>query len=145
MSAPKSKVRSESIGALLVKIGKLRRTKSNELLSQFGIHDGQDILLYHLHCRDGQTPSEFVAQMCVQHATISNMIQRMLVKKLVRKERDKTDQRVSRIFLAPKGREAVQHIVRIWIELEKKSLRGVGVEEESALRHALLHILKNLG
>ena len=61
------KPRTDSIGYLFVNICKVRRNKANELFSKYGIHAGQDILLYHLMREDGQTVSGLVENICVQH------------------------------------------------------------------------------
>lgn len=133
-----------SIGGLLMKIGKMRRIQSNERLAKFDLHDGQNILLYHLHLKDGQTISELVEKLYIQHATISNMIDRMIAKDIITKEKDETDQRVSRIFLTTKGKKAMKNVADNWIALEKKSLEGLSKEAQDSLRISLQHILKNL-
>ncbi|SEN00404.1 DNA-binding transcriptional regulator, MarR family [Mucilaginibacter gossypiicola] len=133
-----------SVSKLLVQICKLRRNKSNTLLATAGLHSGQDILLYHLSVEDGQTVSALVEKICIQHATISTMIDRMEAAALIRKEKDSLDKRVSRIYLMPKGKEALSQVVHIWNELEAVSLKGLTTDQHSLLAELLQLVLKNL-
>jgi DNA-binding MarR family transcriptional regulator len=142
MSAQKPK---ESISNLLVQICKVRRNKSNALLSELGIHSGQDILLYHLSLEDGQTVSALVAKMCIQHATISNMIDRMVSSGMVTKAKDETDKRTSRVFLTGPGREACGQVVQVWKIMEAISAKDLSEEQQDQLRSLLKQVLENLG
>lgn len=139
-----SKSQKDSISYLLVQICKHRRNKSNILLSEAGIHGGQDILLYYLSIEDGQTVSALVEKMCIQHATISTMIDRMEATGMVRKDKDTSDKRISRVFITDKGNEAYKHIARIWKEMEATTIKGLSQEQESSLYELLQLVLKNL-
>ncbi len=133
----------ESVGYLFAKICKRRRNKANAMLAEFGIHAGQDVLLYYLSMKDGQTVSQLVAEINVQHATISNMIDRMAANKLVSKVKDKHDMRVSRIFLTEKGKEALVHVKQVWETLEIQSLKGLSDEEKEILKKLLRRVFFN--
>ncbi|HEY8917447.1 MAG TPA: MarR family transcriptional regulator, partial [Chitinophaga sp.] len=73
------------IGFLFVEICKRRRNKKNEMLSAVNIYEGQDFLLYRLSQRDGQSMSELAEKICIQQATMSNMIRRMEANGLIKK------------------------------------------------------------
>jgi DNA-binding MarR family transcriptional regulator len=140
----KAKKQQSSISNLLVQIGKLRRNKSNALLSEIGIHGGQDILLYYLSLEDGQTVSSLVEKMCIQHATISTMINRMETNGMIKKEKDATDKRTSRVYMTSRGMDAYKEIAKIWKTMETKVTKGLTEEQESLLRELLQLIQKNL-
>lgn len=137
------KPRTDSIGYLFVNICKVRRNKANELLSKYGIHAGQDILLYQLMQEDGQTVSGLVEKICVQHATLSNMVNRMECNGLVARLKDDNDMRVSRIFLTDRGKEAIQQVRDVWREMEQLTIKGLETEERILLRRLLQHVLSN--
>ena len=137
------KPRTDSIGYLFVNICKVRRNKANELLSKYGIHAGQDILLYHLMREDGQTVSGLVENICVQHATLSNMINRMECNGLVTRSKDDYDMRVSRVFLTDRGKEAIQQVREVWKELEQITIKGLETDERILLKRLLQHVLGN--
>lgn len=113
------------------------------MLAKHGIHAGQDVLLYYLSQQDGQTVSELVRNIFVQHATISNMITRMVTNGLVTKVKDSYDMRVSRIFLTEKGKKAMKKVEEVWYTLEEQTLEGLSTEEQIILRRLLQDVLKN--
>ncbi len=135
---------TDSIGYLFIKICKTRRNKANEMLAKYGIHAGQDVLLYYLSLEDGQTVSQLLADIDIQHATISNMINRMVANDLVKKIKDHKDARVSRIFLTEKGKEAVAQTKEVWRFLERQTLEGLTEEEIVELKKLLRKILENI-
>lgn len=140
----KSKNQQSSISNLLVQICKHRRNKSNTLLSEAGIHGGQDILLYYLSIEDGQTVSALVEKMCIQHATISNMIDRMEANGMIKKEKDSLDKRTSRVYMTDKGNEAYKQVAKIWKIMEATATKGLTEKQEDSLRELLQLVLKNL-
>jgi DNA-binding MarR family transcriptional regulator len=132
------------ISNLLVQICKQRRNRSNALLAEADVHGGQDILLYHLSMKDGQTISELTEKMCIQYATISNMVNRMEARELIRREKDGTDQRISRLYLTGKGKHAYKHVVKIWKQMESRLSKDLSVKEQDMLKILLTKVLKNL-
>lgn len=140
----KPKSQQNSISQLLVQICKHRRNKSNVLLAEANIHGGQDILLYYLSIEDGQTVSALVEKMCIQHATISNMIDRMEANGMIKKEKDANDKRTSRVYLTKKGTDAYKHIAEIWKTMETMVTKGLTEPQENSLRKLLEQVLKNL-
>ena len=113
------------------------------MLARYGIHAGQDVLLYYLSQEDGQTVSKLVEAISIQHATISHMITRMVANGLVIKAKDEKDMRVSRIFLTDKGREAYQEVERVWKNLEVQSAEGFSSDDKILLKDLLQRVLNN--
>lgn len=140
----KAKKQENYISNLLVQIGKLRRNKSNVLLSETNIHGGQDILLYYLSLEDGQTVSSLVEKMCIQHATISAMIDRMEAQGMIKKEKDITDKRTSRVYMTNKGMDAYKEVAKIWKAMEAMITKDLTEDQERLLRELLQLVLKNL-
>lgn len=134
----------ESIGFLLGTICKVRRNAANEKLAKFGVHAGQDIVLYFLGLEDGQTVSQLMAYICVQPATISNTINRMVSSGLITKVKDEKDARVSRIFLTEKGKEVLVEVRKIWRTLEDQTIEGLSEEEKQLMKQILQRLLSNL-
>ncbi len=132
------------ISNLLVQICKQRRNKSNALLADVGVHGGQDILLYYLSMKDGQTISELAEKMCIKFATISNMVNRMEVRELIRREKDGIDLRVTRLYLTGKGKSAYKLISEIWKQMESLLVKNLSLQEQEILKSLLTKILKNL-
>lgn len=139
------KLISESIGALLVQICKAHRNKAQELLSKIDLYPGQEFLLINLWPEDGLTHSEIAESLCVQPATITKMLDRLVKSGLVRRQMDLVDQRVSRVYLTEKGRQLLQPIEQVWNELEQISFANLTLEERLLLRRILMQVYENLG
>lgn len=135
---------TDSIGFLLGTICKVRRNAANEKLAKYGVHAGQDILLYYLGQEDGQTVSQLMANICVQPATISNTINRMVSSGLITKVKDDKDARVSRIFLTARGKEVLIEVRRIWQTLEIQTIESLTEDEKQILKKLLQRLLSNL-
>ncbi|HEX6305530.1 MAG TPA: MarR family transcriptional regulator [Anaerolineales bacterium] len=138
------KLISESIGALLVQICKAHRNKAQELLSRIDLYPGQEFLLINLWPEDGLTHSEIAESLCVQPATVTKMLDRLVKTGLVRRMQDSDDQRVSRVYLTEKGRELLEPIEQAWEELEQISFANLTLEERLLLRRLLLQVHENL-
>lgn len=139
-----SKSQPTTISNLLVQICKIRRNKSNLLLSEAGIHSGQDILLYYLSLEDGQTVSSLVEKMCIQKATISTMIDRMVATGMIKKEKDSLDKRASRVYMTEKGNKAYKQVATIWNTMEASAIDGLTEAQLHQLRELLQVVLSNL-
>ena len=136
---------SESIGALLVQICRAHRNKAHELLSRIDLYPGQEFLLINLWPQDGLTHTEVAENLCVQPATLTKMLDRLVRTGLVKRKMDPDDQRVSRVYLTEKGRELLQPINQVWEELEQISFANLTLEERLLLRRLLLQVYENLG
>lgn len=145
LSCMKTEFKHNSIGYLLIQICKARRNKANEMLAKFDIHAGQDVLLTYLGQEDGQTVSNLVEKICISHATMVRMIERMESNDLIHKAKDENDMRVSRIYLTDKGKTALQEVYAVWKSLEEKTLMGISGEDQDTLRRILGNLLDNLG
>ena len=139
------KLRNDAIGYLLIQVCKTRRNKANGMLAKYDIHAGQDVLLAYLGQEDGQTVSNLVGKICISHATMVRMIDRMEANGLINKVKDNDDMRVSRIFLTEKGKKALKEVASVWKALEVQTLSGISHQDRETLRDILEKMLKNLG
>ncbi len=136
---------SETIGTLLVQICRAHRNKAQELLSRIDLYPGQEFLLLNLWPQDGLTHSEVAENLCVQPATITRMLDRLVKAGFVQRRTDADDQRVSRVYLTEKGNQLLQPIEQVWQELEEISFANLTLEERLLLRRLLLQVNENLG
>jgi DNA-binding MarR family transcriptional regulator len=135
---------SETIGALLVQVCRAHRNKAQELLARIALHPGQEFLLINLWPQDGLTHTEIAEHLCVQPATLSRMLDRLVKTGLVQRQQDSGDQRVSRVYLTEKGQELLEPIQQTWDELERISFANLTPEERLLLRRILLQVSENL-
>jgi len=135
---------SDSLNYLFVQVAKSHRVRTGELLSQLGIHVGQEWILIALWTQDGQTLSQLAEKLEVQAPTITKMIQRMEAAQLVRRETSCEDARASLIFLTPKGKALQDSIDAVWQEVEAQFLKGMSEAEMAFLKAILLKARENL-
>jgi MarR family transcriptional regulator, organic hydroperoxide resistance regulator len=135
---------AESLGYLMVQICKAHRNKAQELLTEIGLHVGQEMLLMQLGIGDGLTQSELADEICVQPATLTRSLDRLSRSGLVERRVDTEDQRVSRVYLTEAGRALGQSIEQVWDDLEALSFANLTGEERVLLRRLLLQVYANL-
>ena len=114
------------------------------MLAEYGVHAGQDILLYHLSLEDGQTVSSLVEKISIQHATMFNMVDRMEGAGMIRKEKDTVDKRISRVYLTDKGREAMNEVAKTWRAMEAITTKSLSKDQQHELLGLLKIVLNNL-
>ncbi len=119
--------------------------RARQLLSDIGIHIGQEMVLQCLWQEDKLTQSQLANKIGIQLQTVHKMVRRMEKAELVTKHEDEADRRVSRIHLTPKGRELQTVTEAVWEQLEQETLADFTVEEQYIVRRLLHKIEKNLG
>jgi len=80
----------------------------------------------------------------IKHPTLFIMVDRMEIAGLIRKDKDKTDKRTSRIFLTGKGQKHAAQLYKIWQDLEKQLLKGFTDEEKIMTIKTLNKLVNNL-
>lgn len=134
----------EPIDFLLVQVSKLHRSRAHHLLESLGLYRGQPHVLRALWEQEGMTHGELAAQVGVQPATITKMLQRMEKAGFVARRPDPKDQRVSRVYLTEAGRTVQSKVEQVWRTLEDETFAGFTFEEQVLLRRFFLQIRDNL-
>ena len=134
-----------TVGYSLAMACKLHRQRAEVLLSEIGLHVGQEMLLTGLWGNEGITQTELAEYVEIQPATVTNMLQRLEREGIVERKPDLQDQRISRVYTTQKGREMEERVQHQWARLEQESFGGFNVEEKVLLRRLLLQVYQNLG
>src|SRR2546425_5791794 len=100
-------------------LARAHRAWAAALLRAMDLHPGQELLLMHLLDRDGQTQSELLESLGVDHSTISKALRRMQDAGLVIREPAAHDRRVMVVHLTDKGRAMREPIATLWQALEE--------------------------
>ena len=134
----------ESVGYMLAQVCKLHRQRADELLTEIGLHVGQEMLLSALWDNEGITQTELAECLMIQPSTLTNSLRRLEREGVVKRRVDLEDQRISRVHLTEKGHNLKEAIQGKWSRLEEESFSGFSVEERVLLRRLLLQTYKNL-
>jgi len=128
----------------LIQISRRLHKRAVNDLNALGLYAGQEKFLLLLWEQDGLTQSQIAEQMCVEHATVTQVLERLERAGLIQRCRDEKDGRISRVYLTDKGRALQEPVQRLWSEWEAQALVGFTQEEKLLLRRFLLQMQENL-
>ena len=134
----------DTISYLLAQVCKLHRQHADDLLTEIGLHVGQEMMLCALWEREGVTQTELGERLGVQPATVTNGLKRLERKGLVERIPDAGDQRISRVFPTTEGRLRKAVVEEKWDQLERTSFAGFNVPERELLHGLLSRVHENL-
>lgn len=134
----------ETISYLLAQTCKAHRAMADRLLAETGLHVGQEMILLCLWYEDGLTQTELGERLCIQAATVTKMLTRMAQAGLVERQGDARDQRISRVYLTDKGRNAQEQVEAVWQHLEQCITASLSIEERLLLRRLLMQVYANI-
>lgn len=121
----------------IYQLARAHRARAAAMLREMDLHPGQELLLMHLLDRDGQTQSELLESVDVDHSTISKALRRMQDAGLLVREPAAHDRRVMVVHLTDKGRAMREPIAAMWRALEETSAQNLSAQQaESFVRTA---------
>ncbi len=121
----------------IYQLARAHRARAAAILREMDLHPGQELLLMHLLDRDGQTQSELLESVDVDHSTISKALRRMQDAGLLVREPAAHDRRVMVVHLTDKGRAMREPIAAMWRALEETSALNLSAQQaESFVRTA---------
>ena len=98
-----------------------------------GLHWGLRRLLQHLFIEDGLSQSELAEAVRYSEASVSNMLKHLLNGEWVERRQDEYDYRVSRIYLADRGRELREAILQTLQEEDDRIRKTLGEKDAEKL------------
>jgi MarR family transcriptional regulator, organic hydroperoxide resistance regulator len=118
-------------------LARAHRAQAAAMLRKMELHPGQELLLMHLFDRDGQTQSELLEAVGLDHSTVSKSLRRMQDAGLVVREPAERDRRVMVVHLTDKGRALREPLAEMWRTLEATAARHLSTDQaESFVRTA---------
>ena len=133
-----------TVNYLLVQICKAHRARTGELLAEFGVHVGQEMILVALWQDTRLTLTQLAARLGVQPPTVTRMVRRMEKSGLLERTLCPTDARVSFIRATPQGNALKADIERVWQTLENEVTANLTESERALFRRMLLQVKDNL-
>ncbi|WP_328500457.1 MarR family winged helix-turn-helix transcriptional regulator [Streptomyces sp. NBC_00457] len=121
----------------IFQLARAHRARAAAMLREMDLHPGQELLLMHLLDRDGQTQSELLDSVGLDHSTVSKSLRRMQDAGLLVREPAAHDRRVMVVHLTDKGRAMRAPLAAMWQALEEISAQNLSAEQaESFVRTA---------
>ena len=112
----------------IFQLARAHRGYAARLLRDLGLHPGQELLLMQLLDRDGQTQSELLAAVGLDHSTVSKSLRRMQEAGLLTREPAEHDRRVMRAWLTDEGRAMRGPLEEMWSKLNRVSVADLDAE-----------------
>jgi MarR family transcriptional regulator, organic hydroperoxide resistance regulator len=129
---------------MLAKVCKAHRGYVGELLAEFRLHPGQEMVLIELFEEDGLRGGELAERLGVEPPTVTKMLRRLERCGLVERRPDPRDARSFRVHLSSEGRSLEGPIAGIWDGVERRALAGMSVGERRDLHRLLAKVRANV-
>lgn len=113
----------------IFQLARAHRGYAAGMLRELDLHPGQELLLMHLLDRDGQTQSELLDSVGLDHSTVSKSLRRMQEAGLLVREPADHDRRVMVVHLTDKGRAMREPIAALWRALEETTARNLSEQQ----------------
>ncbi|MGP4047721.1 MarR family winged helix-turn-helix transcriptional regulator [Streptomyces sp. 2A115] len=113
----------------IFQLARAHRARAGAMLREMDLHPGQELLLMQLLDRDGQTQSELLESVGLDHSTVSKSLRRMQDAGLLIREPAEHDRRVVVVHLTDKGRAMREPIAAMWRALEEASGRNLSAQQ----------------
>ncbi|GAA3384174.1 MarR family winged helix-turn-helix transcriptional regulator [Cryptosporangium minutisporangium] len=123
--SPGLTVRTGPLSFAVFALARTHRGLAGAMLRELDLHPGQELLLMQLMERDGQSQSQLLASVGLDHSTVSKSLRRMEDAGLLRREAAAHDRRVLLVYLTDKGRAMREPLERMWARLEELSTRAL--------------------
>lgn len=141
MSVPTPRIPSTAgegpMSYAIFQLARAHRARAAAMLREMDLHPGQELLLMQLLDRDGQTQSELLESVGLDHSTVSKSLRRMQDAGLLVREPAEHDRRVMVVHLTDKGRAMREPLAAMWRALEQTSALNLSAQQaESFVRTA---------
>ena len=121
----------------IFQLARAHRARAAAMLREMDLHPGQELLLMHLLDREGQSQSELLESVGLDHSTVSKSLRRMQEAGLLVREPAAHDRRVMLVHLTDKGRAMREPLAAMWRALEETSALNLSAQQaESFVRTA---------
>ena len=125
----------------ILQIMRSLRQSGMEKLTEIELSYPQSLLLYALLEKGKATVGELAQHMKVTQGVISRMVDRLVEKGMLNRERDRKDRRVVVVTLSGSGRDYAEKMIAYHLDSLKPGLESVSEVE----RVAFLAVLKHIG
>jgi DNA-binding MarR family transcriptional regulator len=113
----------------IFELARAHRARAAAMLRKMDLHPGQELLLMHLLDREGQTQSELLESVGLDHSTVSKSLRRMQDAGLLVREPAAHDRRVMVVHLTDKGRAMREPLAAMWRALEATSAQHLSPQQ----------------
>lgn len=101
------------------------RGRAAELLSELGLHPGQEFVLLTLADKGPQVQRRLAEQLDCEPPTVTHMVRKLETAGHVVRRPSPTDGRATVVELTPQGRGLLSRLDQLWITLAEETVAGI--------------------
>lgn len=131
-------------GRLLFLVSRAHHNLADRVFGQIGLSRGQAPVLFELRHQDGLNQSTLAEKMELTQATMTNLLHRMEKSGLINRMRDSKDNRYTRVYLTPHGKEILDRAFDLAYQMEDISFAGFSNEEQIIIQSYLERLHANM-
>ena len=129
---------------LLAMICRLNRLRKQSYLDKFGLHLGQDLILFVLWEEEGIKQSDLAKKLYIKPPTLARALNHMEQNGFIRRETDIDDKRMERVYLTDKGWTIRENIFEMWEKDETQLFAGFEPQERQSFQELMERLYLNL-
>ncbi|MBS0393373.1 MAG: MarR family transcriptional regulator [Proteobacteria bacterium] len=145
MTVPSAALAEErTLSYLLSDVVRLMRRDFHERAEGLRLTPALTRLLFYVHKDPGSHQATLAQHLDVTPVTLCRMVDRLVARGYVRRQRDPHDRRAVRLYVAARGEPLVERMMRIADETRGRALKGVSAAEQRTLVALLGRLAANL-
>ena len=134
----------DSLQSLFMKTTHMYFGRAYAALREMDVHPRQVPMLHLLARQEGLSQRQISEEMKITPPTVAVSIKRMEKSGLIIRKADEKDQRMSRIYLSPKGRELSKNVQKMVKDSEKAIFHGFSESEICLMKRFFKQMIENL-
>jgi len=123
----------DSIEYWISKLGRAMNHILNKEFLKYDLTSSQSAVLYQLWTKDGLTQKEIQVRLNLRAASVSGLVDTLLMKKFIDREQDDKDCRCKRLYLTEHSKHIYRQIIKISIEMEDSVCKEFSEDERLIL------------
>jgi DNA-binding MarR family transcriptional regulator len=133
----------QSVGYLMNQVLSSIIAQADAQLATYKLTYVQWVPLFKLWMSEGISSASLARDISIDPAALTRSLNRLEIKGLIRRERSTQDRRVVHLSLTDAGREVVQHVPGVLVNVLNGHLQGFSAEEWAMLLQLLQRMLRN--
>jgi DNA-binding MarR family transcriptional regulator len=138
------KTEKGKIGHLMMHICRMRGKMVDQFMEKNRLFRGQGMLLMFIWDHEGLTHSEIADYLKISPAATTKVVKRLEEEGYLQRKQDEKDERISRVFILPKGLAVIEDVHQSFLRLEEKTFQDFSKLDLENLGNYLERILTNL-
>jgi len=133
----------QSVGYLMNQVLSSIITQADAQLAPYQLTYVQWVPLFKLWMCEGITSASLAREISIDPAALTRSLNRLEIKGLIRRERSTQDRRVVHLSITDAGRDVVQHVPGVLVNVLNGHLHGFSTQEWTLLLQLLQRMLAN--